>query len=1121
MRKLSLIFIGLFLFSFSVSADLTFREKDTGTASFSSDQYRSADTSIKLTTVVGNDFAAVTIPFEGTLDDLTSFDYWDYIDSRQGGTEVEIFIDIWLDCDDNDTLTWNDVNCYMQAEPYYTYGSRSEDQWYNSDAMDMKWSTVVGPDDPHNAPTLDDLINDPSSYNVQRFINGSGHIDWGPLKVLRIEIRVGYGSTWPNFIGYLDDVSINGDSYDFSRPTTVYVDDDYDAFTLYDPVSQDWKFNNIQDAIDSVEGSIVNVAAGTYTEDLTIDETKTNLELVGADKTTTTIKAVSNVPIASWPLVVPNIDVRADGVTIHGFTIEGPNYASGYYSSGIVIEGSSVEIYDNNFKTPPGNDAFADEVSQAIQTYYEGSVPGVDVSGLNIHDNTFTSLGTGSAGYEGIYVNLDTGSGSITIQNNQFTGDLIRAITSERSNTQITSNTVITDLAPGLLGGYLGIYVGRAGGTQSSVSVTGNTVKGSTTGKGFLQGIRIGSSSQTDLSSISVIDNTVEGNYNGIYVKNNADGVVVNYNIITSNIMGVQNDDGANQLDAQYNYWGSCDGPSGEGSGSGDAVSTNVDYDPWLGICIENKTDVTCAYELNNVELEAYLNTSQNIDEAWFSIFINGVNTNHTVTPVDNWVSYVLSESELSGEENVKWNVYAEDEFGNVFNNSWKEFYVRNKTELFVDPSNPIGLDDWYITEPVFSLMNDPIEGGNIYYMWDSIGPLLYSTPFDLEDIPNPPPESAGTLELTYWTDFNICGNETEQIKMFYIDLINTNITDLSPEDGSTVYNNLRPEISAYLDEVYGSNSGVNPLTVIMKVDGSPVTPDINPADSIDYTVSYTPVSDFSLGAHTVYVYVEDNAGRASELTWEFDIQTTSSFSMEVTSPDDKVYGNRRVPIIVSLDSDVELLEYQDNGRRWKRLCRNCDGYDRLKSFREGEHELVIRATDEFGWTKEETINFEVDSRKPRISRIEPKRKSTTNGENFKVKYTENNLKNVEVSVSDGVDTATYGLEDCEAGRNKECSTVLVYTVKVDTTDPILVVDEPNNGITYGRRVPFDLEVTNEKVKIIEYRDNLGRWRRLCTRCDSYDRTKSFKRGIHTVNIRAVDYAGNSDQETINFEVAY
>ena len=36
-------------------------------------------------------------------------------------------------------------------------------------------------------------------------------------------------------------------------------------------------------------------------------------------------------------------------------------------------------------------------------------------------------------------------------------------------------------------------------------------------------------------------------------------------------------------LDAEDNWWGAPDGPSFVGPGTGDAVSANVDFDPWLG----------------------------------------------------------------------------------------------------------------------------------------------------------------------------------------------------------------------------------------------------------------------------------------------------------------------------------------------------------------------------------------------------------------------------------------------------------------------------------------------------------------------------------------------------------
>ena len=127
---------------------------------------------------------------------------------------------------------------------------------------------------------------------------------------------------------------------------------------------------------------------------------------------------------------------------------------------------------------------------QAIQTYFKGGMPGVDISGLNIHDNTFTDQNTGQWGYEGIYVNLDEGTGTITIKDNQFTGDVMRAITVERSEATIDGNTIITDLAPMASPGALeGISIRYAGPgpvvTQSDIAIIDNEVKGFGAGDGF------------------------------------------------------------------------------------------------------------------------------------------------------------------------------------------------------------------------------------------------------------------------------------------------------------------------------------------------------------------------------------------------------------------------------------------------------------------------------------------------------------------------------------------------------------------------------------------------------------------------------------------------------------
>jgi len=72
--------------------------------------------------------------------------------------------------------------------------------------------------------------------------------------------------------------------------------------------------------------------------------------------------------------------------------------------------------------------------------------------------------------------------------------------------------------------------------------------------------------------------------------------------------------------------------------------------------------------------------------------------------------------------------------------------------------------------------------------------------------------------------------------------------------------------------------------------------------------------------------------------------------------------------------------------------------------------------------------------------------------------------------------------------------------------------------------VVFNISVS-EDVKI-EYIDNsASRWKRLCSNCDEYGesrkKTKSFKRGVHDILIRATNKAGNIDIKEINFDVDY
>jgi hypothetical protein len=339
----------------------------------------------------------------------------------------------------------------------------------------------------------------------------------------------------------------------------------------------------IQSAIDSASpGDTINVPAGTYVEDLVISSSKTNLNIVGAGSSTTTIKGIVTGTI-TYPEAFPNIDIRANSVKIHGFKIESPNFVSGHYSSGLLIGASNIEIYSNIFSTAAYNDGNV-AMSNAIQTWHKNNIPTVDISGLNIHDNTFNSLSTGNAGYEGIYLNLDTGTGSVIIQNNQFMGDIFRAITTERSNTIISGNTITTNLIPSGssytgTGSWQGVNIGGANNINSvtNVNVSSNTITGLTSGKGFSYGIKLGYDSINAFSNILIKNNQINNAGSaGIRILYNANGILVNNNNLSGNIaLGIKNED-TSQVNAENNWWGTA-----VESEIAALVNGEVDYDPW------------------------------------------------------------------------------------------------------------------------------------------------------------------------------------------------------------------------------------------------------------------------------------------------------------------------------------------------------------------------------------------------------------------------------------------------------------------------------------------------------------------------------------------------------------
>ncbi len=296
---------------------------------------------------------------------------------------------------------------------------------------------------------------------------------------------------------------------------------------------------SIQRGIDAASaGDTVNVDAGTFAEDLVID--KMDLELAGAGIGSATIKSALTNPQTSFPLATPNINVLASGVQIHDFTIESPDVPAGEYSSGLVIDSPDVEIFDNAFvsiqgDTPPAgaNDSLTNVTIQTWGGSNSGKPSNVD--GLSIHDNTFDGNGKG---YYGVFVNPQgepagtTPAETVHIENNQFTGNIWRAVEVERSNAVIDGNTITANSATLQGWGGSGISVRDFGtATIDDVTVSNNTISGfdGGNGQGFTNGVLLGFGGDT-LTNILLSGNTNTDNQAAIRVNTDTSLQVTNEN---------------------------------------------------------------------------------------------------------------------------------------------------------------------------------------------------------------------------------------------------------------------------------------------------------------------------------------------------------------------------------------------------------------------------------------------------------------------------------------------------------------------------------------------------------------------------------------------------------------
>jgi hypothetical protein len=285
------------------------------------------------------------------------------------------------------------------------------------------------------------------------------------------------------------------------------------------------------------------------------------------------------------------------------------------------------------------------------------------------------------------------------------------------------------------------------------------------------------------------------------------------------------------------------------------------------------------------------------------------------------------------------------------------------------------------------------------------------------------------------------------------------------------------------------------------------------------------------------------------------DATLSNNSIFNVNSPQNIIYNQKKVGFNISSSeilSEISYINLDDPNSKWKTLCTSCNNYglftNKKLTMQEGINHLIIKVTDNNGSVFEHNVTLRVETIRPKILSTYPRENAVTNGTDFSITYSEENLLNI-ILVYGNDNRIKNITQNCSSGKKQVCSfsvnlsefendpityNFIVHdffdpvitqmtNIKVDTISPVVNINFPIEGNHYFKKVNLNITVS-KKAKIL-YKDVNGRespWKTLCTNCDKYGYSEkkflSIMRGSHDLYIKAIDDAGNSNMKKISFE---
>ncbi len=382
-------------------------------------------------------------------------------------------------------------------------------------------------------------------------------------------------------------------------PSEVWVDDDFTGATPGWGITH---FDKIQDGIDAVDpGGTVNVLAGDYAGAI-VDK---DVNIIGATDEPSVI--TSGVPYKSGSGLQTafRLGADADGAEIRNFTMNG-DYANKFWfgvfarsADSVIVDSLTLDNMVQGISNWGGSgwEITSNVITETYPTYgggiaiYLGGDP-TDFPHCDnnvVQGNTISTSAEHSGGFTGAAICLwfdeRNDGGYVPPTDQSMTGNEIKDNSITASGLE---NQVGVEIGVGGLDGDP-VKVAACLGVIHDNTVTNNTIDNAEWGLNLYV--------TTDLT---VSGNTIKNCSDcGIYMKDDNINCLINNNNIYGNTnYGLNNTDGATYsttVNATNNWWGHASGPSGEYGrvnparkvvGKGDAVSDNVDWDPWLRMLV-------------------------------------------------------------------------------------------------------------------------------------------------------------------------------------------------------------------------------------------------------------------------------------------------------------------------------------------------------------------------------------------------------------------------------------------------------------------------------------------------------------------------------------------------------